>query len=186
MWNDNDRILSIFRNVEDGKSVYPCECPVCNTRNAHIYIHKHNDRHCGMWAWCSNCGAFSHTSGTAPKWWKNPDFVDSSRLCGEPQYLDQMKESLDDWINAIIPKEVTKSSKPFIMENRFEVILEEDLQGIPAGTSGTIIVKDDFKTMTIDFIAVGGKRIRIHEEPDSLLKKVKVINPSDNNQSPSN
>ena len=45
MWNDNDRILSIFRNVEDGKSVYPCECPVCNTRNAHIYIHKHNDRH---------------------------------------------------------------------------------------------------------------------------------------------
>ena len=96
-----------------------------------------------------------------------------------------MKESLDDWINAIIPKEVTKSSKPFIMENRFEVILEEDLQGIPAGTSGTIIVKDDFKTMTIDFIAVGGKRIRIHEEPDSLLKKVKVIKPSDNNQSPS-
>jgi hypothetical protein len=82
-------------------------------------------------------------------------------------------------------KGVTKSSKPFIMENRFEVILEEDLQGIPAGTSGTIIVKDDFKTMTIDFIAVGGKRIRIHEEPDSLLKKVKVIKPSDNNQSPS-
>lgn len=96
-----------------------------------------------------------------------------------------MKESLDDWINAIIPKEVTKFSKPFIMENRFEVILEEDLKGIPAGTSGTIIVKDDFKTMTIDFIAVGGKRIRIHEEPDSLLKKVKVIKPSDNNQSPS-
>lgn len=72
------------------------------------------------------------------------------------------------------------------MENRFNVILEEDLQGIPAGTSGSIVVKDDFKTMTIDFIAIGGKRIRIHEEPDSLLKKVKVINPSDNNQSPSN
>ena len=71
------------------------------------------------------------------------------------------------------------------MENRFNVILEEDLQGIPAGTSGSIVVKDDFKTMTIDFIAVGGKRIRIHEEPDSLLKKVKVIKPSDNNQSPS-
>ncbi len=180
MWNDNDRISNIFRNVEDGKTLYPCVCPICNKRNAHLYIHKHNNRHCGMWAWCSNCGAFSHMSGKAPKWWQNPDFVDSSRLCGEPQYLDQMKERLDDWINTIIPKEVTKTSKPFIMENRFDVILKEELQGLPAGTTGTIVVKDDFRTMTIDFVGTDGKTTRLHETTEKLLQVVEVVTPSDN------
>lgn len=185
MFYDNDKITEILHTIEDGKTEYPCVCPACNSRNAHIFIYKHNEKHGGIWTWCSNCGAFSHMSGVAPKWWNNPDFVDSAMLCGEPDYLEQMKEKIDEWINSIIPKEKTKFSKPFIMENRFNVILEEDLQGIPAGTSGSIVVKDDFKTMTIEFIAVGGKRIRIYEEPDSLLKKVKVIKPSDNNQSPS-
>lgn len=182
MFYDNDKISEIFYTIEDGKTEYPCYCPVCNYQDAHIFIYKHNEKHGGIWTWCSNCGAFSHMSGVAPKWWKNPDFVDSAHLCGDPEYLDQMKEKIDEWTNSIIPKGIINSRKPFIMENRFDVILEKDLQGVPAGTSGTIVVKDDFKNMIIEFISVDGERISIHETPDDLLRIVRVIKQSDNNQ----
>ncbi len=184
MWNDNDIIPNIFLTIEDGKTEYPCDCPVCNNRDAHIYIHKHNERHCGIWTWCSSCGAFSHMSGNAPKWWKNPDFVDSKQLCGDPEYLDQMKERIDDWINSILTKRVPKNSKPFVIENRFDVILKESLQGIPAGTTGTIVIKDDFKTMTIDFIGTDGKTVSIHELPERILQMVEVVNPTANISNP--
>ena len=119
-------------------------------------------------------------SGKTPKWWNNPDFIDSEQLCGDPEYLDQMKERIDEWINSIIPKELTTSSKPIIIENRFDVILKEELQGIPAETTGTIVIKDDFKAMTIDFIGIDGKTVRIHETPERILRIVKVVSPADN------
>lgn len=70
------------------------------------------------------------------------------------------------------------------MKNQFNVILKEELQGIPAGTTGTIVVKDDFRTMTIDFINTDGKTIRIHETPERILQIVEVITPTDNGSFP--
>lgn len=169
MWNDNDKIIEIFSKVDENQIVYPCVCPICNKQTAHIYIHKHNDRHCGIWTWCSNCKASSHLSGKTPLWWENPDFVDPAKLCAEPEYLDQMKDKIDEWVNAIVPKDNAKANKPFIMENRFNVILKEELQGIPAGTKGVIVIKDDFKKQTIVFIDAEGKKTNINSHPEDLL-----------------
>jgi len=177
MWNDNDKIIEIFDTSEDGKTVFPCVCPVCNSHSAHVYFHKHNDRHCGIWTWCSNCGASSHMSGNTPKWWKNPDFIDPTQLCAEPDYLEQLKDRIDEWVNMIAPKDPVKVRKPFVMENRFDVILRNEFYGMPAGTSGVIVIKDDFKTMTIDFIDSNGKKINMHETPEDLEKNVEIIKP---------
>lgn len=176
MWNDNDKIIEIFENCEDGKTKFPCFCPVCNSQSAHVYIHKHNDRHCGIWTWCSNCGATSHLSGNTPQWWKNPDFIDPAQLCADPEYLEQMKDRIDEWVNTIAPTDYVIPPKPFVMENRFDVILREELHGIPAGTSGVIVVKDDFKTLTITFISSDGKKINIQETPEELVKIIEVVN----------
>jgi len=175
MWNDNDKIIEIFSKVNDNQIVCPCVCPICHSQTGHVYIHKHNDRHCGIWTWCSNCKASSHLSGKAPIWWENPDFIDSAKLCADPEYLDQLKDKIDEWVNTITPKEHTKTIKPFIMENRFNVVLKEELQGIPAGTTGVLVIKDDFKTQTIVFINTTGKVININCPHEDLLKIVEVI-----------
>lgn len=175
MWNDNNKIIEIFDKATDRKSKYPCECPICNNQTAHIYVHKHNEQHCGIWAWCSSCKASSHLSGKTPLWWNNPEFVDPAKLCADPEYLDQMKGRIDEWVNDIVPKENTKVDKPFVMENRFNVILKEELQGIPAGTTGVIVIKDDFKAVNIIFIDANGKKININTSPETLLKIIEVI-----------
>ena len=184
MWNDNNKIMVIFDEIENGKTVYPCTCPACEGQTSHVYIHKHNDRHCGIWVWCSKCGAYSHMSGVAPKWWKNPDFIDPAQLCAEPEYLEQMKARIDEWVNTIVPTDVSKSNKPFVMESRFDVVFKEKLKNIPEGTIGTIVIKDDFKTMKIEFIGVDGKAVKLDESPNNLEKIVEVIKPSNNNQTP--
>ncbi len=163
---------------------FPCQCPVCQKQSAHVYIHRHNDKHSGIWTWCNECGASAHLSGQTPSWWVNPDFVDADKLCSDPSYLDETSDQIDKWVNSLVPAKSTEATSPFVMKNRFDVILKEDLQGIPAGTTGTIVVEDDFRTMTIDFIGTDGKAIRIHETPERLLQVVEVVTPTDNGSRP--
>lgn len=184
MWTDNDKIMTLFDKANTGETKFPCECPVCQKQSAHIYIHRHNDRHCGVWTWCSECRASSHMSGNTPAWWENPDFVDSSKLCSEPTYLDKMADGIDEWVNQISPKDNAESIAPFVMEDRFNVRLKEDLQGIPAGETGVIVVKNDFKTLTVEFITNDGLTIAIHESSTRLTEIVEVVNRvEDKNQS---
>lgn len=184
MWNDNDKIMGIFDKANEGGMQFPCQCPVCQKQSAHVYIHRHNDKHSGIWTWCNECGASAHLSGQTPSWWVNPDFVDANKLCSDPSYLDEISDQIDKWVNSLVPAKSTEATSPFVMKNRFDVILKEDLQGLPAGTTGTIVVKDDFRTMTIDFIGTDGKAIRIHETPERLLQVVEVVTPTDNGSRP--
>ena len=178
MWNDNDRIMEIFNKANEGGSQLPCECPVCHNRSAHIYIHRHNDQHCGIWTWCNECGASSHMSGETPAWWVNPDFVDESQLCSDPSYLDGLADTIDKWVNSLMPTENANAISPFVMEDKFEVVLRDNLQGLPAGATGTMVIRNDFKTMTIDFIGADRKKVRIHETPERLLQIVEVVKPT--------
>ncbi len=179
MWNDNEKIIGIFDKANDGGTQFPCKCPVCQKRSAHVYIYRHNDKHCGIWTWCKECGASSHMSGETPAWWANPDFVDEDQLCSDPSYLDGISDSIDKWVNSLVPTENTEATSPFIMENRFDVVLKEDLQDIPAGTIGTIVIRDDFRTVKVDFICSDGRTVRIHETPEKILQLVRVVSPAD-------
>ena len=103
MWNDNkDEILEIIDNVDSSNAVFPTTCPVCNKKDGHVYYHKHDELHSGVWVWCGSCQTFSHMSGIAPDWWKNPDFINDGQLTEIPDKLDENKEKLDRWINLLI------------------------------------------------------------------------------------
>lgn len=141
MWVDNEKIMTIFDMVNKKNTHFPCKCPVCNKETAHIYIHRHDDRQCGIWVWCSSCKSYSHMSDESPKWWKNPDFVDVDQLCSEPEYLETMSDKIDTWVDSIMPDEKAFPEKPLIMENKFKVRLLADYQNIPAGTVGTLAIK---------------------------------------------
>ena len=168
----------------DGGTQFPCQCPICHKRFGHIYFHQHNDKNCGIWTWCNNCGSAAHMSGETPTWWVNPGFVDADQLCSDPSYLNEISDIIDKWVNSLVPSKNTESTSPVVMETRFDVILKEDLQGIPRGTNGTIVIKDDFKTLAIDFIGTDGKTVRIHEPPESILQTVEVITPANNSSYP--
>lgn len=180
MWNDNSRIMRIFNKANEGGIQFPCKCPVCQNHSAHLYIHRHNDKHCGIWTWCNKCCSSSHMSGETPTWWVNPDFVDATQLCSDPSYLNEMADQIDEWVNSLAPAEDTKATTPFVMENRFRVVFKKNLHEIPAGTTGTIVIRDDFRTVRIDFIGTDGKIIHIDEMPEKLTQIVEVIVSTDN------
>lgn len=184
MWNDNDKIIEIFDKANEGGTQFPCKCPVCRNCSAHVYIHRHNDKHCGIWTWCSACGATSHMSGEAPAWWLNPDFVDAAQLCSDPSNLNEIADRIDKWVNSLVPSEKTETTSPFVMEDRFDVVLKEELEGIPVGTTGAIVIRNDFRTVKIDFIGTNGKTVSIHETPEKIPQFVEVVTPADNCQRP--
>ena len=175
MWLSNDKIIVVLDEVNSGKIDLPCDCPICNKKTAHIYIHRHDDRQCGIWVWCSSCKSYSHMSDESPKWWKNPDFIDINQLCSEPEYLDTISDKIDAWVNDIMPNEKTVSEKPLIMENKFKVKLLADYQNIPAGTCGTLVIKDDFKKITIDFVNAEGKKTNLKIQPEKVTSIFEVI-----------
>ena len=176
MWSNNDKLIEIFDMTNNGKTHFPFACPICNKETAHVYIHSHDDRHCGIWAWCSSCGSYSHMSGESPNWWKNPDFVDAEQLCSEPEYLETLSDKIDSWINSILPDEKAFPENTLIMENKFKVKLLVDCQDIPAGTTGTLVIRDDFRKITIDFINTEGEIINLKIQPDKVTSIFEVIN----------
>ena len=176
MWSNNDKLMEIFDMTNNGKTHFPFACPICNKEAAHVYIHSHDDRHCGIWAWCSSCGSYSHMSGESPNWWKNPDFVDTEQLCSEPDYLETVSDKIDTWINSILPDEKAFPENTLIMENKFKVKLLVDCQDIPAGTTGTLVIRDDFRKITIDFINTEGEMINLKIQPNKVTSIFEVIN----------
>ena len=179
MWKDNDRIIEVFNKANEGGMQFPCQCPVCQNRSAHIYVHRHNDKHSGIWVWCDNCGASSHMSGETPTWWENPYFVQADKLCSDPSYLNEISDKIDKWVNALMPTESKEEKSQFAMEDRFEVVLKEELQGVPKGATGTIVIRNDFRTVKIDFIGNDGKKVDISETPEKILQAVEVVAPAD-------
>jgi len=175
MWHDNDTIMEIYNAANCGKITFPSTCPVCNNRAAHLYIHKHNNEHSGIWTWCSKCGASSHMSAKTPKWWKNPNFIESDKLCSNPDYLNSLSDKIDEWVTKHIPADSTQTNKPFVMENKFNVCFKDNYSTITAGTIGTLIIKDDFNSMSIFFIDSDNKKIKVDLSPEKLMEIVDVV-----------
>ena len=174
MWRDDDRILAVLDNACEGEIKYPHKCPVCNCPSAHIYIHGHDNKHSGIWIWCSSCNSYAHTSDKTPEWWKNPDFIDESQLCAEPEYLDKIAGDIDEWVNNTIPAGHTVAREPITVADEFKIRLIEEYQGIPAGTTGKLVIKDNFKTMTFDFITTDGEIINLTIQPEKVTEIFEV------------
>lgn len=175
MWKDNDKIIKVYGKANEGKIKFPCLCPICQNTSAHVYIHRHNEDHCGIWTWCSTCKASAHMSGRTPIWWVNPDFVDSSKLCSDPMYLNSISNKIDEWVNPLLPTITLEDNDQFVMENKFDVVLKEKINGIAAGSTGVIVIRDDFKTVKVDFITSDGKTVHMNEELEKIEQSVEVI-----------
>ena len=175
MWKDSDKLVEKYNCFVDGGAKVPFECPECNSKAVHIYIHSHDSNHCGIWIWCSECGAFAHMSGQTPTWWKNPVFIDGHQLCSEPDYLETQAIDIDEWVNALVPIKKTKSHQPYVIEDRFNVVIKTDIQGILAGTRGVMVVKNDLKAVKVQFIHEDGQAVDITISQEELLQAVEVI-----------
>lgn len=109
MWRDSDykidRIAGICsKNEIEEKQHFPVICPICGKKEGHLYAHRHKlgEDAGGRWTWCSACHNYSHVLAKLPKWWKNPDFIEFGKLQHSPDYLEENKDYIDEWINSLI------------------------------------------------------------------------------------
>ena len=174
MWHNNDGLIQTYNRFIENKEVFPCECPECKNQSVHIYVHSHENNHCGVWVWCSKCCAFSHMSAQTPSWWKNPVFIDENELCSEPDYLEENSDEIDEWVNSFKSCKRSKMQQN-VIEDCFNVRLKTDIQGIPSGAEGTIVIKNDFKTVTVQFISKDGEITEILLNHVELIKSVEIL-----------
>lgn len=110
-WYDGPlEMQKLYRAVcipEDNERA-PFRCPVCQGRQAHVYLHLCNDktRRGGLWIWCSGCRRFMHGSVYVPEYWVNCPAVGFGRLTAVPVYLEDMKDSIDGHVNSLMNKTV--------------------------------------------------------------------------------
>ena len=174
MWIDNEKIIEIYNKLNDKNIKFPCECPNCKRNTSHLYIHKHNERHCGIWLWCSECGAFAHLSGTTPNWWKTPEFIDKNELCSDPSYLERKVVEIDEWVNSIVSSKTSDTQTTFI-EDRFNVKFKIDIYGIQMGTEGVLVVKNDLETTKVEFVYKSGEIVDILLSYEELLNAIEIL-----------
>lgn len=104
MWQDNDdKIMDILDNIETRNKCFPVICPICGKREGHLYFHRYKKdaEQGGMWVWCSACYHSSHALGRVPEWWENLEKIDFDKLASLPDYLEENKICIDEWINSI-------------------------------------------------------------------------------------
>lgn len=106
MWKDNnDQIMDILNNIEtkDNKC-FPTICPICGKREGHLYFHrnKKGNKQGGMWVWCSACYHSMHALYRIPNWWKNLEKVNIGKLTSVPDYLEENKICIDEWVSKLI------------------------------------------------------------------------------------
>ena len=104
MWRDDDnKLLKLFVSMNEYGTRFPALCPLCGKESAHIYMHRHDDEsHGGLWVWCSECFAYSHTSAKIPDWWNNPSSISVTNLQHSREYLNQHISTIDSWMNNMI------------------------------------------------------------------------------------
>lgn len=103
MWkDDNDLIMDLIDESNKNNKTAPYICPICNTINGHVFYYKHNDNKIGSgWQWCSNCKQFMHIRCIIPNWWINLQDIPIENLSGEPEFLDNNNNLIDNWINKL-------------------------------------------------------------------------------------
>jgi len=105
MWRtDNEKIMNILDNVESNKQFFPVICPICEKSDGHLYFHrnKKGEVRGGVWVWCSACCNSSHATYRIPEWWENLEIIEFENLKSYPDYLEDNKRSIDDWINKLL------------------------------------------------------------------------------------
>ena len=102
MWNHSDTKMYEIIHSCTANTKFPQVCPVCTKATAHLYIHRHDSTHGGLWIWCSTCHTYEHASYTAPPWWKNPSFVSIYHLTLSPDFLDTVHEEIDKNLAVIV------------------------------------------------------------------------------------
>ena len=100
MWTDSKEILKSF-NLNMLEKKYPEVCPVCGSPDKHVYFHKFDDEDTdgAVWIWCSKCHSYTHAHAEVPAIWKNPSFIDDDNLDDSVEYLESLKESIDEWVD---------------------------------------------------------------------------------------
>ena len=104
-WDDSrDEIMDILEMVEDKEtSQIPIMCPICNTTNAHIYMHRWENNRGTIWTWCSNCKSCAHGSRMClPDWWVNDGFIDVSELTSHPIILESQVILIDKHLRKLL------------------------------------------------------------------------------------
>jgi len=101
MSKDIDEVaIEEFNNLNPA---FPIKCPVCGKEAVHIYFHRHDERHAGGWAWCSECKENQHFSYIIPEWWSNLSCISLGELGGTfPDKLEEFKEIVDEHVNDIL------------------------------------------------------------------------------------
>lgn len=106
MWQDNDsKIMNILDKVETkSKEQFPVICPICGEKEGHMYFHRNKigEDKGGMWTWCSSCRHSAHALFRIPKWWINLKEIDFEKLTSYPDYLEENKVCIDEWINELL------------------------------------------------------------------------------------
>lgn len=170
MWHDRDnRIDKVFEAIFGKAERFPIECPVCGLACAHIYLHRHNGYHGGIWIWCNNCRAYSHLSGRVPVWWKNPPFIEPQKLMHDPDYLETFADAIDSWINGL-EKDSFMAKPPKVNDT---VQLKCAFDGLEAGMRGIVesCGNDEYE---VEFIRTveGGVSIKVLKVPAAALELV--------------
>lgn len=175
MWINNDKIIEIYENLGNDNKKFPCECTNCYHKSAHIYMHDHGDKHCGVWVWCSQCGAYSHVSSITPAWWQNPSFIEANELNSVPENLEKQSVEIDNWVNGLLACNKIDESQSFVVVDQFKVRLKTNIAGLRSGTEGILVVKNDLKTTTIQFLRNNGEVVELSVSPELLLKAVETL-----------
>jgi len=108
-WDDSrDEIMDIIEVIEKSKEPQiPIKCPICNTNNAHIYMHRWENNRGTIWTWCSNCKSCTHGSRLElPSWWENVDFIDISELTSHPIFLEPKANKIDKHLIRLLKKRI--------------------------------------------------------------------------------
>lgn len=101
MWKNDDRMMDTLKYViYDIKKKFPMICPVCKKKSGHMYFHRYGKRNNGgIWIWCSECKCFTHAFVRIPDWWENSEYISLEKLENYPDYLENEKELIDQWVS---------------------------------------------------------------------------------------
>ena len=103
MWkDDNSKIQQLWEQFLNKTDRYPCNCPICERKSAHIYMHRQQGKKGAAWMWCSECCHCCHGTMMIPEWWDDDTFIDVYKTASHPDYLETQKVEIDCYVNKVL------------------------------------------------------------------------------------
>lgn len=109
MWKNNDDFIELFECSAKKETEMSYRCPACGEKTAHIFFHRFevDDIAGPAWSWCSSCKNYAHVRYMIPQWWTNLQEIDEESLCSTPEYLETIKDNIDNHMDKVI-KNITE------------------------------------------------------------------------------